>query len=321
MIRLPPDFEPSYPWLWMAVLSKPASNGLGAAVSAAAVVKSATSVLSGDLSSILMSGISSLGGDTAFSALIQAVTLPARGFSIKYNNLGFVQYPEIDKILTEPIQVDFIENETCDVAKYLNAWLRDIAPTTVSVGRRADVAESARRSSEFAVLADDSVTRSLYVIKMRRDLALALVNGVLTSLNREVLAGFAQLRSGISELPVQIYCFPKVFPEKVTEDKLDKSETNSTRKISVVLNRVPRLVVPTADSIGSGAFVASKEEMLMTAVMGASAAVGQLSSALMGVVNTVGGAVTGAQRLSGFVRKSDARGLTDLSAQPEPGTE
>lgn len=319
MTRIIHDVEPASPWLWMAILTKETNVSVKMDITeqgnvlkkVASYTALATSVATGDFSGLLWSSLGTFGDDMVFSSLAQSIQLPSIGYAIRYNDLGFIQYPAVDKILSEPIPIDFMETPDRVVSKYFNSWVNDISPIHVRLNALAGSVNTDRKGTLFHPLGS-GVTRALYVIKMRRDVALSLVNGMLDAFSSGVLSNMANLRTGIYELPVQIYCYPRVFPQKITESKLDHSETNSGCSVNVILERVPRLILP-----GKTGPDEDKVSALLSVIMGYSGAVSAMTDTLIGVVNLGNTVVGKVDQVTKLFTKEEASSLTNLSMQPE----
>jgi len=321
------SLEPSLPWSWMAILTKETAisdsmdpNGSAKALSAVASLTTALSnIMSGDLSSFLWSGTGQFGKDTLFSSLMQSVQLPSAGFTLQYEDLGFIRYPTVGQINTEPLTVDYLETADNLVSRYYQDWMNDCAPVIATLKSTTPVVTDPAGNTFAVVPAGDStlfaplasVSRTLFIIKTKRDVSTGLISYLLNFLNTSPTGGIGDIVSGFPELPVQIYCFPKVFPQKTTEAKLDKSETNSIRTFQVILERVPSLTY-----IISKAQV-SQLSLLMSVTLGWAGVVSSLSGSLLGLATVASNSIQALSQTTKLYSKSDAAALVDISQQPE----
>ena len=320
MNRIIQSIEPSYPWLWTAILTKESSvtgsvdpnQSISALSAVSAWATTLQKALTGGLSTFLWSGTGKFGTDVNLSALIQDVQLPAQGFTLQYEDLGFCRYPTIGQINTDPITLNYLENADNIISRYYQDWAQEIAPILVSL-KSANAASQqldVGAASLFAPLA--TVSRTLFIIKTKRDLALGLVDYITTVLNKKIKGSLASLSSGFTELPVQIYCFPKVFPQKVVEAKLDKSETNSFRTLQVLLERVPTIITSRSDGLA-----ATNAQLLMSATMGWAKAASAVSETLLGIASSAINSIAEISTVSKLYTQGNAATLVDISKQPE----
>jgi len=318
--RLPSDFEPSPVWMWMAIL--PAKSPYKVTPEATALAKAKKlagaimDVVSGDLSSLTNFAWSD--EDLLLSSLVQDFQPPARGFTIKYNDLGFIQYPSIDKIITEPIQLTFAETSGCMVEAYFDQWINDINRSSTSYSDRQATTVgkvyAPYGSSGFQPAGSLVTHRPLYLVRMRRDLALGTLDYAASLVSKTVLGLVAQIKTGMYELPIKVHHFPRVFPQKTVVSKLDHTDTNSMVTVSVTLERVPHFYIPDRDT-GTPDM---EYERTINAALGQ---MGRITSALGGLMDLAATAVKAVGTvgaISGMYSSSDAKKkLTDANSQPE----
>jgi hypothetical protein len=333
MNRIIRNISPSYPWMWMAILSAtpnsmnpansddPAKGLVKAAKTVAKYADIATKLLSGDLSAFvpLLTGV--FEDDMLFSSLIKAVDLPTFGYTMEYSDLGFVRYPHASQVMTEGFNIDFMETQDNAVSRYMLDWQNRICPSIGKVNSgsaKGDLLVSNTGNlSAFTPLA--AVARTLYVIKLRRSTLLALANLLVESGN-DALKGIWNVQTGIYETPVQIYCFPQVVPQSFKEAKLDKTETNSLRTVSVRLDRVPILRYPSDDDTGEYGRV-TKEMTFLSGVLGASRAIDSLTDTALGLMSAGQAFVGTAKAIYGIYDGQKARELVSKDNQPEVYTD
>jgi len=300
-----------------------AASAATALQKAAEVAAFSSKVLSGDVSAFLVPSATGFEGDITFSSLIKAIDLPEFGFQMSYSDLGWVRYPHAEQVLTMPLQLDFIETDTNLVAKYFHNWLNIISPVVSKINTRFEAGKDSastiskgttQAAATFKPLA--SAARVLYVIKMKRDTALSLLNYLADMSNKSALGNFLKISTGFYEAPVQIYCFPKVVPQKFKESKLDKGETNTIRTVAVTLERVPTIRYPTEQ-----AGPASTMQVFMSGVMGYSGAVSAITDSVIGIAGGINGVIGKLTQFSKLMPQAEAKVLVDTSRQTESYTE
>lgn len=329
MNRIIRNLSPSYPWMWMAILSaSPNSiNPANSEDSAQGLVRAAKIVaniadfsvklLSGDMSAFIPALTGMFEDGMLFSSLIKSIDLPTFGFDFEYSDLGFVKYPHANMVRTEDFPVDFLETQDNAVARYMLDWQNQICPSVgkVNSGTEVDSHVGTKKSNLAAFTPLSRVARTLYVIKLRRSTLLSLAN-LLVEAGNDALKGIWNVQSGIYETPVQIYCFPQVVPRTFKESKLDKTETNSLRTVSVRMDRVPILRYPTDGEGGEYGRITSEAKFL-SGVLGASRAIDALTDTALGLV-AAGSAFYGAAKtVHGMYTKETASQITSLDNRPE----
>ena len=337
MNRIIRNVSPSYPWMWMAILSaepnkmnpasssEPAKGLVNAAKQVAKFADVASKILSGDLSAFIPALTGMFEGDMLFSSLIKSVDLPNFGHEYEYSDLGFVRYPHANQVNTEGFTVDFLETQDSTVSRYMHDWQNLICPSVGKVNagstvggdlvNRSDevIGTSSTNAAAFRPLA--AVSRTLYLIKLRRSSLLALAN-LLIEAGNDAMKGIYNIQSGLYETPAQIYCFPQVVPKTFKESKLDKSESNSLSTVSVRMERVPILRYP-SDTGGGEYGKVTKEMVFLSGILGASRALDSLTDTVLGMVSTAGSIIGTVKTVNGIYTQQEARKLVSKDDQAE----
>jgi len=344
MNRIIRSVAPSYPWMWMAILSgspnqmNPANSedstkGLvNAAKQVAKFADFGSKLLSGDLSTFLPALTGMFEDDMLFSSLIKSVDLPTFGHEYEFSDLGFVRYPHASQVRTEGFTIDFLETQDSTVSRYMHAWQNQICPSVGKVNSNSvaggslvnvtqhseDVGIPGTKSSAnlaaFRPLA--AAARTLYIIKLRRSTLLAMAN-LLIQAGSDAMKGIWSIQSGIYETPAQVYCFPQVVPQTFKESKLDKSESNSLSTVSVRMERVPILRYPIETGSSGEYGKVSKEMVFLSGVLGAFRALDSLTDTILGFASTTGAIIGTARNVSGIYSQSQAHQLVKARNRPE----
>jgi len=151
---------------------------------------------------------------------------------------------------------------------------------------------------------------------MKRDTALSLLNYLTDLTNKTGLENFLMISTGFYEAPVQIYCFPKVVPQKFKESKLDKAETNTIRTVAVIMERIPTIRYPS-----EGAPPVTTMQAFMSGVMGYSGALSSITDTILGIAGGVNGVIGKITQFSKVMPQAEAKALVDTTQQDESYTE
>jgi hypothetical protein len=324
MNRIIQTLSPSFPWLWTAVISGGANQG-NVLKDAAKVASIGAQILEGDFSG-LVSGISSamMGADGMVSSLIKSVDLPRTGFTLQYDDMSFVRYPQASQAITEPVNVDFLETDSGLISKYFLTWQNEISPVVGKINHKMkvdDLFQAGEKTTLYKPLI--SVSRALYIIKFRRDFLTAAAEylaNAYRSTGNDMVEGLRSIMgnidTGMYELPVQVYCYPHVIPGVFKEIKLDKAETNSIRTISVTFERVPYLRYPSLGPMEYGGGV-TKAQLFMSGMLGVSRAASTISGTVISMVESSVKIYTKGMEFSSVLNRQKLSQLASLKAQPE----